>query len=71
MITLDNERIFLTYNGLAVMAYRRRDRLFYNIRPYFKTYRVGSREFRGANAGDFAAVNTIDVMLGLCSPHDP
>ncbi|WP_163573600.1 monodechloroaminopyrrolnitrin synthase PrnB family protein [Fodinicola feengrottensis] len=112
--TLDSERIFLTYNGLAVMAYRRaahallsiptlgvsnplatyhfadavaalrdvvhyhqlladeldRDRFFYNIRPYFKSYRVGAREFRGANAGDFAAVNAIDVLLGLCSPHD-
>ncbi|QUQ63655.1 monodechloroaminopyrrolnitrin synthase PrnB family protein [Kutzneria sp. CA-103260] len=112
---LDSERIFLTYNGLAVMAYRRaahallgipplgvsnplatyhfsdalaalgnvmaysrtladeldRDRFFYNIRPYFKSYRVGRSEYRGANAGDFAAINTIDVLLGLCSPHDP
>ena len=113
--TLADERIFLTYNGLAVMAYRRAahallsvpalgvsnplatyhlvdavaalrdvlrysqalaeeldpDRFFYNIRPYFKSYRVGSQEFRGANAGDFAAINAIDVLLGLCSPHDP
>ncbi|MCK2244663.1 MULTISPECIES: monodechloroaminopyrrolnitrin synthase PrnB family protein [unclassified Crossiella] len=113
--TLDSERIFLTYNGLAVMAYRRaahallsvpalgvsnplatyhladavaalrdvlgysqtlaaeldRDRFFYNIRPYFKSYRVGAQEFRGANAGDFAAINAVDVLLGLCSPHDP
>jgi Domain of unknown function (DUF1864) len=113
--TLASERVFLTYNGLAVMAYRRaahallsvpalgvsnplatyhladavaalrdvmrysqaladeldRDRFFYNIRPYFKSYRVGSQEFRGANAGDFAAINAIDVLLGLCSPHDP
>ncbi len=113
--TLASERIFLTYNGLAVMAYRRAanallsvpslgmsnplttyqladavaalrdvlrygrtlaaelepDRFFYNIRPYFKSYRVGSEEFRGANAGDFAAINAIDVLLGLCSPHDP
>ncbi len=112
---LDSERIFLTYNGLAVMAYRRaahallgipalgvsnplatyhfadavaalrdvlrysqslageldKDRFFYNIRPYFKSHRVGSQEFRGANAGDFAAINAIDVLLGLCSPHDP
>jgi len=112
---LDSERIFLTYNGLAVMAYRRaahallgipalgvsnplatyhfsdvlaalgnvmgysrtladeldRDRFFYNIRPYFKSYRVGRAEYRGANAGDFAAINAIDVLLGLCSPHDP
>jgi hypothetical protein len=113
--TLESERIFLTYNGLAVMAYRRaahalrsvpalgvsnplatyhfadavaalrdvlrysraladeldRDRFFYNIRPYFKSYRVGTREYRGVNAGDFAAINAIDVLLGLCSPHDP
>ena len=113
--TLEAERVFLTCNGLAVLAYRRaahallsvpalgvsnplatyhftdavaalrdalhynrllteeldRDRFFYNIRPYFKSYRVGSREFRGANAGDFAAINAIDVLLGLCSPHDP
>lgn len=113
--TLGSERVFLTYNGLSVMAYRRaahalrsvpalgvsnplatyhladavaalgdvlrysralaseldRDRFFYNIRPYFKSHRVGSQEFRGANAGDFAAINAIDVLLGLCSPHDP
>lgn len=113
--TLDSERIFLTYNGLCVLAYRRAayallsvpalgvsnplatyhfqdaaaavrdvmrfsqklaadldpDRFFYNIRPYFKSYRVGSQQFRGANAGDFAAINAIDVLLGLCSPHDP
>jgi hypothetical protein len=112
---LDSERIFLTYNGLAVMAYRRaahalfgipplgvsnalatyhfsdalaalgnvmgysrtladeldRDRFFYNIRPYFKSHRVGQHEYRGANAGDFAAINAVDVLLGLCSPHDP
>ncbi|WP_370948759.1 monodechloroaminopyrrolnitrin synthase PrnB family protein [Amycolatopsis sp. cg5] len=48
-----------------------KDRFFYNIRPYFKSYRVGSREFRGVNAGDFGAVNAVDVLLGLCSPHDP
>ena len=113
--TLESERLFLTYNGLAVMAYRRaahallsiptlgvsnplatyhfadavaalgnvmgysrtladeldRDRFFYNIRPYFKSYRVGPAEYRGANAGDFAAINAVDVLLGLCSPHDP
>ncbi|HEY1914594.1 MAG TPA: monodechloroaminopyrrolnitrin synthase PrnB family protein [Streptosporangiaceae bacterium] len=109
---LDSERVFLTYNGLAVMAYRRAahallnipalgvsnplatyhftdavaalrdvlrfnqglageldpDRFFYNIRPYFRPYRVGPQEFRGANAGDFAAINAIDVLLGVCSP---
>jgi len=113
--TLACERVFLTYNGLAVLAYRRaahalrdvpalgvsnplatyhltdavaalrdvlrfsgtlaaeldRDRFFYNIRPYFKSHRVGAHEFRGVNAGDIAAINAIDVLLGLCSPHDP
>ncbi len=48
------------------------DRFFLNIRPYFAPHRVtGESLYRGANAGDFAAVNTIDVLLGLCSPHDP
>ena len=47
------------------------DRFFYNIRPYFKTYRVGRTEQRGANAGDFAAINEIDLFLGLCRVSDP
>jgi hypothetical protein len=46
------------------------DRFFLNIRPYFKTYRVGDREYRGANAGDFSAINEIDVSLGLCRMDD-
>ena len=46
-------------------------RFFYNIRPYFKTYRVGRNEYRGANAGDFAAINEIDLTLGLCRASDP
>lgn len=46
------------------------ERFFFNIRPYFKPYRVGSIEYRGANAGDFAAVNEIDVVLGLVHPQD-
>ncbi|MER9316220.1 DUF1864 family protein [Mesorhizobium sp. M0659] len=46
-------------------------RFFYNVRPYFKTYRVGRSEYRGANAGDFAAINEIDLMLGLCRSSDP
>lgn len=112
---LDDERTFVMYNGLSLLAYQRTadalrrvatlgvsspltayllreaqaglddvmefgrtlsktldaDRFFLNIRPYFKSYRVGRAEYRGANAGDFAAINTIDVLLGLCSPHDP
>ncbi|HEX6163611.1 MAG TPA: monodechloroaminopyrrolnitrin synthase PrnB family protein, partial [Vicinamibacterales bacterium] len=47
------------------------DRFFFNIRPYFKTYRVGDADYRGANAGDFSAINEIDVTLGLCSMNDP
>lgn len=47
------------------------ERFFFNIRPYYKTYRVGSVDYRGANAGDFAAINEIDLLLGLCSLDDP
>ena len=44
-----------------------RDRFFYSVRPYYKPYRVGLHEYRGANAGDFAGINEIDLLLGLCS----
>lgn len=47
------------------------DEFFFRVRPYYKPYRVGSQEYRGANAGDFAAFNQIDMLLGLCSPTDP
>jgi Monodechloroaminopyrrolnitrin synthase PrnB len=47
------------------------DRFFFNVRPYFKTYRVGDTDYRGANAGDFSAINEIDATLGLCSMADP
>jgi hypothetical protein len=47
------------------------DDFFLRVRPYYKPYRVGSVEYRGANAGDFAAFNQIDMLLGLCSPTDP
>jgi hypothetical protein len=47
------------------------DHFFFNIRPYFKTYAVNERNYRGANAGDFAAINEIDVILGLCRMDDP
>ena len=47
------------------------DRFFFNVRPYFKSYRVGDADYRGANAGDFSAINEIDVTLGLCSMEDP
>ena len=46
-------------------------RFFYCVRPYYKTHRVGLHEYRGANAGDFAGINVIDLLLGLCRAHDP
>lgn len=42
------------------------DRFFYSVRPYFKPHRVGLHVYRGANAGDFAGINIIDLLLGLC-----
>jgi len=46
------------------------DRFFYSVRPYFKPYMVGSTVYRGANAGDFAGINVIDLVLGLCQAED-
>jgi Domain of unknown function (DUF1864) len=61
-----------------VLAFNRRiarelsiDRFFRSIRPYFKPYRVGDAIHRGTNAGDFSAINEIDVLLGLCDLNDP
>ena len=31
-------------------------RFFYSVRPYYKPYRVGRQEYRGANAGDFSGI---------------
>jgi hypothetical protein len=47
------------------------ERFFYCVRPYYKPHRVGLREYRGANAGDFAGINVIDLLLGLCRADDP
>ena len=47
------------------------DRFFYCVRPYYKPHRVGLHEYRGANAGDFAGINVIDLLLGLCRADDP
>lgn len=47
------------------------ERFFYSVRPYYKPYRVGRQEYRGANAGDFAGINEIDLFLGLCRANDP
>jgi hypothetical protein len=46
------------------------DRFFYNVRPYFKSHVVCGTVYRGANAGDFAAVSEIDLALGLCDRQD-
>lgn len=47
------------------------ERFFYAVRPYYKPHRVGLHEYRGANAGDFAGINVIDLLLGLCRADDP
>ncbi|GAA0220293.1 DUF1864 family protein [Saccharothrix mutabilis subsp. mutabilis] len=46
-------------------------RFYLGIRPYFRPHRVGAHVYRGVNAGDFAAVNEIDLLLGLCRADDP
>ncbi len=46
------------------------DRFFFCVRPYYKPHRVGMHEYRGANAGDFAGINVIDLLLGLCRADD-
>ena len=47
------------------------DQFFYAVRPYYKTHQVGSQSYRGANAGDFAGINVVDLQLGLCFANDP
>ena len=47
------------------------NKFFYCVRPYYKTHRVGLHEYRGANAGDFAGINVIDLLLGVCKADDP
>ena len=46
------------------------DRFFNCVRPYYKPYRVGPNVYRGANAGDFAGINIIDLLLGLCNANN-
>jgi len=55
----------------ALFAELDTERFFYCVRPYYKPYRVGRIEYRGANAGDFAGINEIDLLLGLCQAEDP
>jgi hypothetical protein len=45
-------------------------RFFFCVRPYYKPYRVGRIEYRGANAGDFSGINELDLVLGLCRAND-
>src|SRR5579883_2029904 len=47
------------------------ERFFYCVRPYYKPYRVGRLEYRGANAGDFSGINELDLLFGLCRANDP
>ena len=47
------------------------ERFFFCVRPYYKPYRVGRQDYRGANAGDFSGINEIDLLLGLCRASDP
>jgi len=46
------------------------DRFFFCVRPYYKPYRVGRNEYRGANAGDFSGINEIDLLLGVCRANE-
>jgi hypothetical protein len=45
-------------------------RFFFCVRPYYKPYKVGLHEYRGANAGDFSGINEIDLLLGLCNANN-
>ncbi len=47
------------------------ERFFYSVRPYYKPYRVGRQEYRGANAGDFSGIIELDLLLGVCRANDP
>lgn len=58
-------------NNTALFNQLNVDRFFYSVRPYYKTHKVGRHEYRGANAGDFAGINVIDLLLGLCRGDDP
>jgi len=43
-------RDVIRFNG-RLIAQLDVDRFFYSVRPYYKPYRVGRQEYRGANAG--------------------
>jgi hypothetical protein len=57
-----NERLFARLDTAT---------FFNSVRPYYKPYRVGRQEYRGANAGDFSGINELDLLLGLCRANDP
>ncbi len=63
-------RDVIRFNG-RLIAQLDVDRFFYSVRPYYKPYRVGRQEYRGANAGDFSGINELDLLLGLCRANDP
>lgn len=65
VVARDALRDVLTFNE-ELFRLLDSDRFFYSVRPYYKPYRVGLHEYRGANAGDFAGINEIDLLLGLC-----
>lgn len=58
-------------SNAALFAKLDTEQFFYAVRPYYKPYRVGSQVYRGANAGDFAGINVIDLLLGLCFANEP
>jgi Domain of unknown function (DUF1864) len=63
-------RDVIRFNG-NLMSRLDVERFFYSVRPYYKPYRVGRQEYRGANAGDFSGINELDLLLGLCRANDP
>lgn len=68
--TADALRAVLKFNE-TLFSKLDRDRFFFSVRPYYKPYRVGRHEYRGANAGDFSEINELDLLLGLCRANDP
>ncbi len=111
--TLEDEYLFLDYNTIGILSYKRaadallrilpmgvshpvtpsllkaakdalddviasnktlfetldEARFFFSVRPYYKPHAVGFNVYRGANAGDFAGINVIDLLLGLCQSN--
>ncbi|MCF2858532.1 DUF1864 family protein [Pseudoalteromonas sp. SMS1] len=72
MLFEEVKRALLDVIGSNQVLFKKLDTasFFYVVRPYYKPYRVGKEVYRGANAGDFAGINVIDMMLGLCRAND-